>query len=348
MGEVNVSRPGNVLLCRGMGTSQVMSHGASAFCEVLTRTLDRVAGICQEQDIPMPDHLIVQSDNTTAQAKNSEVAQFLSTLVGRGKFRTATLNFLPVGHTHEDIDLLFGILLSTVLLRQRFQTPDELAMHLQIGLAPYATAKGEELNCEILTHIRDFLQWMAPQGIKLHNAFVTRAGILAPHSFAYKTRADLFHKECQAVAAHPEFSVPHSTDVFCIVKRWMHDLEASQAPLLTLPAERRQRLLHTGPTLGHARRGGNAFTDNRRTALLSLARELEDMTEDWGPQFSYFRASRAIRELVAGRAVAPAPPGWLEAPARPFLAETLPTGNPYFGHLPDMTWSLLVNFRTGG
>ncbi len=94
----------------------------------------------------MPTHLVIQSDNTTAQAKNSEVGRFLATLVARHNFRTATLNFLPVGHTHEDIDLLFGIILSTVLQRVRFQTPEELVMHLTIGLAPYVVGKHEELN----------------------------------------------------------------------------------------------------------------------------------------------------------------------------------------------------------
>ncbi len=83
----------------------------------------------------------------------------------------------------------------------------------------------------------------------------------------------------------------------------------------------------------------------RQTELLKLADELESMTEDWGPEFSYFRAAYQIRELVNGRQPAPAPPGWLETVPSPFVAPLLPSGNPYFGHLPDMVWSLLVTFR---
>lgn len=323
---------------------EVMSHGGSAFCEILTRTLERVSRICERAGIPMPAHLVVQSDNTTAQAKNSEVGRFLATMVARHNLRTATLNFLPVGHTHEDIDLLFGIILSTVLHRVRFQTPEELMMHLRIGLAPYVEGKLEELNVELMTHIRDFLQWMAPQNTQLYNAFKTRQGIVAPHSFAYKLRADLSLDELAAVGALPAFSVPDPDDVFCIVKRWMHDT-TSLAPVLVLPVDRRDRVTSLGPTTGHARRGGNAFTVARQTELLKLADELESMTEDWGPEFSYFRAAYHIRELVTGRPPVPAPPGWLETVALPFVAPLRPSGNPYFGHLPDMVWSLLATFR---
>ena len=78
---------------------------------------------CEAQGIPMPEHLWVQADNTPSQAKNSTVLEYLSVLVRRHKFRTVTLNFLQVGHTHEDIDQLFGILLAMVLRRFVIKTP---------------------------------------------------------------------------------------------------------------------------------------------------------------------------------------------------------------------------------
>ena len=82
---------------------EVTSHGASHFCDVLTKTLERVQEIADREGREMPKHLCIQSDNTTAQAKNSLVGQFLAHLVAAGHFDTCTLNFLPVGHTHEDI-----------------------------------------------------------------------------------------------------------------------------------------------------------------------------------------------------------------------------------------------------
>ena len=74
----------------------------------------------------MANHLCIQSDNTISQAKNSLVGQFLAHLVAADHFETCTLNFQTVGHTHEDTDLVFGILLASVLRRYRVQCPEEL------------------------------------------------------------------------------------------------------------------------------------------------------------------------------------------------------------------------------
>ena len=89
----------------------------------------------------MPKHLVIQSDNTTSQAKNSLVGQYLAHLVAAGHFDT---KFLPVGCTHEDIDLVFGILLANVLRRYCVQCPEELSTMIVIGMiwsaiAPFST-----------------------------------------------------------------------------------------------------------------------------------------------------------------------------------------------------------------
>ena len=52
---------------------EVTSHGARHFCDVLTKTLERVQEIADREGREMPKHLVIQSDNTTAQAKNSLV-----------------------------------------------------------------------------------------------------------------------------------------------------------------------------------------------------------------------------------------------------------------------------------
>jgi hypothetical protein len=80
-----------------------LNHGSDAFLEVLCRTITNVRRICQERNIPFPRHLVIQSDNTVAQAKNQYVVMFLAVLVSRRLFMSANLFFLVVGHTHEDI-----------------------------------------------------------------------------------------------------------------------------------------------------------------------------------------------------------------------------------------------------
>ena len=77
----------------------------------------------------MPEHLVVQADNAVTWAKNKLVLIALAVLVSRRKFSTAVLNFLMVGHTHEDVDQLFGVLSSLILQRFKFQTPADLVGH---------------------------------------------------------------------------------------------------------------------------------------------------------------------------------------------------------------------------
>ena len=88
--------------------------GRQLFCEVLCRALDQVLDMSKKTGRPMPRQLVIQSDNTTAQAQNFVVSVFLAYLVAKGYFSSATLNFLTVGHRHEDVDRLFAMILLLV------------------------------------------------------------------------------------------------------------------------------------------------------------------------------------------------------------------------------------------
>ena len=87
------------------------------------RTVQHVREICRRNNWQFPEHLVVQSDNTTSQAKNSESGEFLATLVGMKKLLSALLNFLIVGHTHEDVDQLWSVMLALVIRRHTFHIP---------------------------------------------------------------------------------------------------------------------------------------------------------------------------------------------------------------------------------
>ena len=315
---------------------EVLSHGAGHFCEVLSKTLDRVAEMAAREGLEMPRHLVLQSDNTTSQAKNSLVGQFLATLVAAGKFDTCTLNFLEVGHTHEDVDLAFGILLAKVIQRHRVQCPAELATKIEVEMATWAGNRREECHCTVLHRVRDFKGWLGPQSIHIHNCWMTRHGISAPHSFAYKRRHGLTDAELAV-------STPSGdTDVFCIVKHRMHSLHPNGLPTLVLPHDRYLALETPAPVQWEA---PTPFTEGRRHKLLQLADVLERATENWGPNFSYFRAAAALRELVHGHGCPPLVPGWLGQPGVPAAPAERYTGNVYFGHLPNMSWRMLVAFR---
>ena len=57
---------------------------------------------------PLPPILNVQMDNATGDNKNHFVFCFWSLLVANKIFREVYVNFMIVGHTHDDIDALFG------------------------------------------------------------------------------------------------------------------------------------------------------------------------------------------------------------------------------------------------
>jgi hypothetical protein len=58
--------------------------------------------------IPLPPILNVQMDNAAGNNKNRFVFCFWSLLVAKGIFREVYVNFMLIGHTHDDIDALFG------------------------------------------------------------------------------------------------------------------------------------------------------------------------------------------------------------------------------------------------
>jgi hypothetical protein len=156
------------------------------------------------------------------------------------------LNFLIVGHTHEDIDQLFSVILSLVVRRHRFHAPEELVTEIQIAMANVFADRPEEVSASLLGEIFNFGSWLHAEGVHLHIAWVSRDGVDAPHSFFYKMREDLTAEEVQPLAVQRSAVPPHHEDVFCITKRWMHS-EHAAAPVLVLSVARLQQVLSPGP-----------------------------------------------------------------------------------------------------
>ena len=72
---------------------EVQNHGSSAFCEVLLRVVEHVWVTCRTSGRAFPQHLVIQSDNTVAQAKNQHCFLVLAFFVAKYKFITANLFF---------------------------------------------------------------------------------------------------------------------------------------------------------------------------------------------------------------------------------------------------------------
>lgn len=83
--------------------------GGSLTVELLYRTLQRLQDGNHRKT--WPQELDIQLDNTCSDNKNDTVLGFCAYLVATGTFKKVVLTFLPVGHTHEDIDAVFGVLM---------------------------------------------------------------------------------------------------------------------------------------------------------------------------------------------------------------------------------------------
>ena len=140
-------------LAHGWGTylfaagPQVLT-GSDYFIEVLCQVIEQVFQACSPQSSrpadrrKWPSHLVVVADNTVKSAKNQHVLKFLALLVARQLFKSVTLFHLMVGHTHEDIDQLFSVVLAFLRRKGHWQSPDEVLDHI---LACYSTASAQFL-----------------------------------------------------------------------------------------------------------------------------------------------------------------------------------------------------------
>ena len=313
---------------------ETLTHGSNAYVEVLCQILDKVADMCKVQCRRFPVHLVLQADNTVAQTKNQYASAFCSQMVGMQKFSTVTLNFLMVGHTHEDIDQLFALICQYIIRRYRWQTPDEFQRLLQETLAQKIAEKNEVLVVRGLRCIRDYSAWLQPQLVTLYGCWGNRDGFEAPHSFAFKRRCDLSaHELAQVQGRRVPGCADHADDVFCCVKAYMRDKRLQQPPLMVLPQSRRDRV-HGRPNIVEPYN----MTAGRAAQLEAIATVISK------EQYGYIRAANALRALARSEAPALPAPGWLEEPpaAQPPVVDV---GNIYFSHLPDVSWHMRACFH---
>ncbi len=93
----------------GVMHADVCKSGSTT-CEILAHLFTLVS---QKTEL-WKCHLHVQLDNTSGTNKNNTVLAFLAMCVAMGLVTTCSLCFLRPGHTHEDIDQLFGSLAAYV------------------------------------------------------------------------------------------------------------------------------------------------------------------------------------------------------------------------------------------
>ncbi|CAK9114864.1 Uncharacterized protein SCF082_LOCUS53189 [Durusdinium trenchii] len=126
-------------------------------------TLQRKCGLSFSQM-----HLHIQSDNCVREVKNNTLARWCSSLVSRGTFASVTMAALRSGHSHEDIDQVFGRLASFMQKRPFAQCPSDFVPLIQeflnTGEFPYEDYR-EAFEVNRVRDWRGFLSGSVPSFI---------------------------------------------------------------------------------------------------------------------------------------------------------------------------------------
>jgi hypothetical protein len=116
---------------------------------------------------PLPPILTLQLDNASGDNKNRWVFAYCSMLIYKGVFREVYINFLIVGHTHEDIDALFGRW-SSMLKTNNYPTLPRLMKSF--------------MECETVPVIPHFIEEVPDFKTFVHGYLGTGGDVLGGHS----------------------------------------------------------------------------------------------------------------------------------------------------------------------
>ena len=114
------------------------------------------------QQETLPTHLFLQLDNCASENKNRALFTFLAALVASGMFQTVYVNYLLVGHTHEDIDQMFSRFSIAIGKRDIFTVAElydiyETSYTSISGHTPVVTGYHDQY---------DYLSWITPMLLK--------------------------------------------------------------------------------------------------------------------------------------------------------------------------------------
>ena len=119
------------------------STGANHVVEVIHRFLNK-----KREDGSLPPKLFVQLDNCSRENKNRYLLSYFEMLIALGVFDSIEVGFLPVGHTHEDVDQAFS------------QTSSRLRVHNAITLTDLHRELKETNKRNVdVEHMREVGNW---------------------------------------------------------------------------------------------------------------------------------------------------------------------------------------------
>ena len=121
----------------------------------------------QERLGKLPRKLLVQTDNCSRDLKNQFVLSYFYLLVERGVFDEILVSHMPIGHTHNDVDHMFGVLAGHL---KKLEIPTFEALKSEIGKIKLDDSFP---IVKELVHTTDFSSFITPYLLQIsgHTAF---------------------------------------------------------------------------------------------------------------------------------------------------------------------------------
>lgn len=130
------------------------SDNSNYLANVIQRAVLRVQQHRRDNGDPMPEVLYVQLDNVSSN-KSIFILAYCALLVHQGVFRKVKLNYLIVGHTHENIDQMFSRF-SVALRRVNVWDVEHL-----MEVARTCFKDGVTPECQLIDEVHDIKTWMS-------------------------------------------------------------------------------------------------------------------------------------------------------------------------------------------
>lgn len=126
-----------------------------------------------------PSTLYLQFDNCSCENKNKYMLAYCHWLVANQVFRSITMSFLPVGHTHEDIDQMFSTFVVGMSHEPRVATVPQFVQNL----SKWYTIPQQRPIATFLYEAWSFKAWFEPY-------IRAVCGTSQPHAFRFERSAE--------------------------------------------------------------------------------------------------------------------------------------------------------------
>ena len=175
--------------------------GSNVTIEIIHKTLQLFLN--DKPGNKLPPTLWIQLDNTAKDNKNRYVFAYCHSLVDMGLFQEVEVNFLPVGHTHCDIDQLFSRISVHLYGNNCFNFKDLLRKARKAcslikyteRLYGFANWKEHMLDHELIATGGGFSKFAGHRQFRfVRHEYRSSFGVLEGFSTVFQARKTIFHK----------------------------------------------------------------------------------------------------------------------------------------------------------